>query len=1308
MKDAVRPSVLFPLTARTKLAQEYRDKLEKAWENKEKCKTLKNQIKSVGVIKEHIAKQKQQFLCHQSERIEKQNKRRQEFQEKLLAKYNVDVPNTIKSKIADKLIKHTRAQKLKWWKRNERIKQITKKLATEIQEREKEKLRKTIKPKMKTLAPKIYNVLSHVAMSIECDENLLLEEIDEEEDKMETDENWEDIKEEETIKIQNKVIQKDNKKTKRKKSQTKNNSKIIVENTVEEIKVEPLEKIDEKKEFAYRKDYSFSAKPPTILFNDFINDTKYKQKVTVINTSSDILYCKFENIQSHNDIASEYIHIKQMPVQKHFPGTFFNFIIYFHPKNITCLEGNIIFHTRKSNGNDVKQFEIPFRCKIASAEINVTPINVVFKSIPIWEMQKTSNKLCNSINIENNLINGSVLVIRKAKDDFDETYESLNLELIIPPPSTTQQEETKMTKKGKRRKTKTHIDSINLEEENRKIAESIADTIIQECIKNTFNNFQFETNFLELQPMYNNQLKVYFNNMPFVGIYQEKYQFEFLERNENETDIIKIQDILLQAEITDKFIRTETDYIDFHICVLNSVYQQTFTVFNDENFSVKLGFQFPSKLKDYFSAYPQVLYLKAKRSETISVRFIPRKEILDMNIKYYDPYTNILNFPIRISLLSSKRINIPPTILTVYAILTEPDRVNLHLKDGTIQEEENGSPVINIGHITTHETVLIDFIIENLSSVTQEFGFLNLPQKELKMYISPTVKDLTASYSGSTHINSADITTKITCTTVHNSAGIKDNKTKPVNNLAPEKDLEDTRIFEHCSEQLEFTQKYSENLEFEAGNDTYEENMNELFIEEDEFEQEPEIVQTLKKQTKNLSILVKANVTDYLTELSHQYVIFPETPVGSNTTMDIQFSATNNSSQSDCVCGFVNKNEALNFSCHFEIFGECAEISVEPICGNLMRGQSKKLTLIAKPIIENHLLQETAKSYKLQRMQAAKKTKQKGKRDRNSINVENVVLQNFDIYAAEKELWKTMKPHTVKTMFTFIVTFDKDLNKNPEVLYLTAECKIIRPDFLTNTETQCINFGPTAVFTKPKRIIQIENISRKVITPEISLPFPAGPFSCAISRDMKLEKEHVLKIPLTFAPDKETTFKEYIEIKSVNTIERLIISGDGVLPDYEFSPKFVVSRIESTLDKYADCVFQINNKCKAPLIIHLIKFCELKGTIQKQPEIKNETSDKSQEAKHKSNVKRTDPSVKSNKSDKKQKGKEKIKKFSENLTPDEEYSIENFFTEYEGESLFKLMNTKDSEIIVEPFAKLKLKIRFEFPKPPKDNTVVLN
>lgn len=137
------------------------------------------------------------------------------------------------------------------------------------------------------------------------------------------------------------------------------------------------------------------------------------------------------------------------------------------------------------------------------------------------------------------MINESVLVIRKAKDDFDEKYESMNVELIIPPPLP--EEEKRITKKGKRRKTQKKIDPINVEEENRKMAESIADIIIQECIENIFNIFQFETNFVELQPMNNYQLKVYFNNVPLVGIYQEKYQFEFLERKGKEMEIIKVQ-----------------------------------------------------------------------------------------------------------------------------------------------------------------------------------------------------------------------------------------------------------------------------------------------------------------------------------------------------------------------------------------------------------------------------------------------------------------------------------------------------------------------------------------------------------------------------------------------------------------------------------------------------------------------------------------------------------------------------------------------------------------------------------------------
>lgn len=58
------------------------------------------------------------------------------------------------------------------------------------------------------------------------------------------------------------------------------------------------------------------------------------------------------------------------------------------------------------------------------------------------------------------MINESVLVIRKAKDDFDEKYESMNVELIIPPPLP--EEEKKITKKFKRRKTQKKIDRSSL------------------------------------------------------------------------------------------------------------------------------------------------------------------------------------------------------------------------------------------------------------------------------------------------------------------------------------------------------------------------------------------------------------------------------------------------------------------------------------------------------------------------------------------------------------------------------------------------------------------------------------------------------------------------------------------------------------------------------------------------------------------------------------------------------------------------------------------------------------------------------
>lgn len=97
--------------------------------------------------------------------------------------------------------------------------------------------------------------------------------------------------------------------------------------------------------------------------------------------------------------------------------------------------------------------------------------------------------------------------------------------------------------------------------------------------------------------------------------------------------------------------------------------------------------------------------------------------------------------------------------------------------------------------------------------------------------------------------------------------------------------------------------------------------------------------QLKSKPKKNLSIILKGTIVHNWTELSHQHIVFPDTPLGSYSVMSLNIAAINNSSGSECVCGYKKHRYIQNFKCHFEVFGESVDISIEPICGDLQKNQ---------------------------------------------------------------------------------------------------------------------------------------------------------------------------------------------------------------------------------------------------------------------------------------------------------------------------------------------------------------------------------
>lgn len=210
-----------------------------------------------------------------------------------------------------------------------------------------------------------------------------------------------------------------------------------------------------------------------------------------------------------------------------------------------------------------------------------------------------------------------------------------------------------------------------------------------------------------------------------------------------------------------------------------------------------------------------------------------------------------------------------------------------------------------------------------------------------------------------------------------------------------------------------------------------------------------------------------ARLTVNWCEVSHQYIEFPDTPMGSYSIMHTYLNAFNKSSTNHCVCGYLKSDVLPDYSVHFEIYGGSDDIRIEPTCGDLKKGQvpniphkpdrlinqsyhlqSKKLTLVAKPKSDPDIVAEKADMVKAVRMaleeeemkakKSIKKKKEKEKKAKNpkknkktdsekTVNIVELYKKSApitaDIYRAERELWRCAQSYTIQVHFIIIVTF---------------------------------------------------------------------------------------------------------------------------------------------------------------------------------------------------------------------------------------------------------------------------------------------
>ncbi|KAK9874123.1 hypothetical protein WA026_002476 [Henosepilachna vigintioctopunctata] len=311
------------------------------------------------------------------------------------------------------------------------------------------------------------------------------------------------------------------------------------------------------------------------------------------------------------------------------------------------------------------------------------------------------------------------------------------------------------------------------------------------------------------------------------------------------------------------------------------------------------------------------------------------------------------------------------------------------------------------------------------------------------------------------------------------------------------------------------------------------------------------------------SLFIKTTFIKPLYEFSFNHIEFPATPGASFSTMTTELRPLKFLDKS-CICGFEPVQEKPKYRATFRIAGSTEEIRIEPTYGTLEYGESRLITVVATPKINDDvvagyafdrkrsaLLKEKilqAEQNRKQKAKARKKNKTKTKTKNKTKKVksprskksteedqqeaesplptvlsEEVQVGILDFYPAEIAIWRNIEPYFLNVNFVCHVEYDFEefWYHPPDVFSLETVCKVIPPDFIHDQKSQHLDFGQVAIGESRKKIITVQNIKYNDITVRTSILRPHGNFTCPNFDPVQLPSESFLRIPITYTATQE-------------------------------------------------------------------------------------------------------------------------------------------------------------------------------------------
>ncbi|XP_068397247.1 cilia- and flagella-associated protein 74 [Eschrichtius robustus] len=461
------------------------------------------------------------------------------------------------------------------------------------------------------------------------------------------------------------------------------------------------------KQVASRREFRgcpFNSKPKLIHFKDFDIGKVYKKKITLINATYVINYCKLVGVE---ESLRDFIHIDFDPPGPVSAGMSCEVLVTFKPMVNKDLEGNVSFLAQTG------RFSVPLKCSAKKCSLSLDKELIDFGSHVVGETASRTVTLtnlgglgtrfrfllaseCCETDTSPSALNTSSSFTYEDKGFYDKIATSFSEQLMegsesSPTDVPSQKESGKL--------------DVKEQEEGRPVEGVALTTIVTVPPNEGQTEFSLgEITEGEIGPFSSIKVPVIFT--PIVpGALSTRFKVVF-KNQQCPTLHFKVVGIAIDVPVW-----VPKPNVDLKICMYDRLYQDSILVHTRSKAALRLNFEVCKELQGHLELLPKTGYIQALSSYSVQLKFLPRRSLPEDAGKYFDKESRVLEAPMTIRVADQ----IKPVGFTVHAIVTTSD----------LELSPSG---VDFGYCTIYEAIRTQVSLYNHSLLPQEFGFVGLPK----------------------------------------------------------------------------------------------------------------------------------------------------------------------------------------------------------------------------------------------------------------------------------------------------------------------------------------------------------------------------------------------------------------------------------------------------------------------------------------------------------------------------------------------------------------------------------------------------